>query len=82
MIKEITTTSPYNELDSCLYINNTDSYDVAYNFGDILKIDDSYTFSCWFKSDKTIKTKIIISDSVSEEFTVGTNWNKIVYTCK
>ena len=82
MIKEITTTSPYNELDSCLYINNTDSYDVAYNFGDILKIDDSYTFSCWFKSDKTIKIKIIISDSVSEEFTVGTNWNKIVYTCK
>lgn len=82
MIKETTTTSPYNELDSCLYINNTDSYDVAYNFGDILKIDDSYTFSCWFKSDKTIKTKIIISDGVSEEFTVGTTWNKIVYTCK
>lgn len=82
MFKETITTSPYNELDSCLYIDNTDSYDVAYNFGDILKIDDSYTFSCWFKSDKTTKTKIIISDSVSEEFTVGTNWNKIVYTCK
>lgn len=82
MLKETTTTSPYNELDSCLYIDNTDSYDVAYNFGDILKIDDSYTFSCWFKSDKIIKIKVIISDSVSEEFTVGTNWNKIVYTCK
>lgn len=82
MFKETTTTSPYNELDSCLYIDNIDSYDVAYNFGDILKIDDSYTFSCWFKSDKTIKTKIIISDSISEEFTVGTTWNKIVYTCK
>ena len=27
MFKETITTSPYNELDSCLYIDNTDSYE-------------------------------------------------------
>ena len=82
MISLVTIKSPYGELKECLSLSNSGSTELAYNFGDILKISGDYTFSCWMKADKTTQIKVQISNNLSDNFSITTDWTKIVYTAK
>lgn len=80
MIDVIKTTNPFSKTDECLKIVNNQSNELAYNFGDILEENKSYTFSCWFKADSNLSINIYISDKQSQVYAISTKWTKIVFT--
>lgn len=72
---------PYGIMSDVLMIVNDTDEDIAYSFGDILKIDDDYTFSCWMCSDNASSTSISISQK-EKRFNLVTDWQRVVYTNK
>lgn len=71
--------SPYNKIEECLVISNTTDEEKAYSFGDIIQVENSYTFSCWFKCSIESTVSIQISDK-SGSFKVKNEWRKAVLT--
>ena len=80
MVNETKLQSPYGKLDDCLKITNEQSTEVVYNFGDILELDQEYTFSCWFRADSEIQISIQISNERSRYFPVTSEWQKLSFT--
>ena len=79
MVEIVTITNPYGVQDNVLCIDNTGSSTVSYTFGDILEIDNEYTFSCWFKAEANTTVSIYISND-HKDFIVTTEWDKLVFT--
>ena len=81
-MKEIViVTTPYGTQDNVLHIKNEATSTISYSFGDILEIDNEYTFSCWFKAEKATTITIYISNQ-HKDFAVTTSWQKLVFTAK
>lgn len=71
--------NPSGVVDDVLCIDNDTNEEVVYSFGNIIPLNGVYTFSCWFRSDTTLTTKIRISAS-SEDHQVGTGWARAIFT--
>lgn len=79
MIETVNTETPYLSSDEVLRISNTTGDEVSYSFGDILKLDREYTFSCWMRADSETTTTVGISTK-SETFMLGIEWTQVVFT--
>lgn len=73
--------SPYGVVESINKIVNTSIETVSWSFGNILKIDNDYTFSVWLKSDNNTTTEIGISTDC-KIYPVTNKWQKFVFTAK
>ena len=72
--------TPTGKTDDVLKIDNTSSSsDVSYTFGDILELDNEYTFSCWMRSDASISTTVYLSNN-SKSFALTSAWTRVIYT--
>lgn len=71
--------NPSGVVDDVLCIENNTNDEIVYSFGNIIPLNGTYTFSCWFRSDTTLTTKIRISAS-SEDHQVGTGWARAIFT--
>lgn len=78
VIKE---TNPYGSVDDILKIENTESTQIEYTFGDILIIDNEYTFSLWVRSTGATKTSVHISNQTGE-FNLTSEWRRIKFTAQ
>jgi hypothetical protein len=79
MYEVVRETTPFGKTDDVLKIENTSSSKISYTFGNILEIDNEYTFSCWMKSDTSSATNICISDEFGS-FDLTTTWQRIIFT--
>lgn len=74
-------TNPYGEVDDILRIQNESSEVIEYTFGNIIPIDDEYTFSLWIRSTGATETSVHISDQV-QHFDLSSEWRRIVFTAQ
>lgn len=81
MFEVIKETNPYGSVDDILKIENTESTQIEYTFGNILTIDNEYTFSLWVRSTGATKTSVHISDQTSE-FNLTSEWRRIKFTAQ
>lgn len=81
MFEVIKETNPYGSVDDILKIENTESTQIEYTFGDILTIDNEYTFSLWVRSTGTTKTSVHISNQTGE-FNLTSEWRRIKFTAQ
>ena len=81
MFEVIKETNPYGSVDDILKIENTESTQIEYTFGDILTIDNEYTFSLWVRSTGATKTSVHISNQTGE-FNLTSEWRRIKFTAQ
>lgn len=81
MFEVIKETNPYGSVDDILKIENTESTQIEYTFGDILTIDNEYTFSLWVRSTGATKTSVHISNQIGE-FNLTSEWRRIKFTAQ
>ena len=81
MFDTIKETNPYGEVDDILRIQNESSEVIEYTFGNIIPIDDEYTFSLWIRSTGATETSVHISDQV-QHFDLSSEWRRIVFTAQ
>lgn len=74
-------TNPYGEVDDILRIQNEGSEVIEYTFGNIIPINDEYTFSLWIRSTGATETSVHISDQV-QHFDLSNEWRRIVFTAQ
>ena len=81
MFDTIKETNPYGEVDDILRIQNEGSDIIEYTFGNIIPLDDEYTFSLWIRSTGATETSVHISDQV-QQFDLSSEWRRIVFTAQ
>lgn len=81
MFDTIKDTNPYGEVDDILRIQNEGSDIIEYTFGNIIPLDDEYTFSLWIRSTGATETSVHISDQV-QHFDLSSEWRRIVFTAQ
>lgn len=77
MFEEFKTITPYGNEDYVFKGNDINEY----TMGDILKIDNDYTFSVWMRSDNNITTEVHISEECGI-FELNSEWKKVIFTAK
>lgn len=79
MFEVVQIVTPTGKTDDVLKITNTSSSEMSYTFGDILEIDNDYTFSCWMKSDVNTNTEVYISTKF-DTFDLTSDWIRVIFT--
>lgn len=75
--KTIKTTNPYNQTDDVLELNINDG--AVYRLNNVIKIPGTYTFSIWYKSDKSTSITLRILGNESR-ISSTISWQKFVKT--